>query len=338
MTKRPAATASPREVLLSLLKAQGGDWVSGQLLAERTAMTRSAVWKQVEVLREEGYGIEALTHRGYRLLDIPDKLLPYEIRAGLGTRTLGRREIRYAETTASTNQTAKEMAAGGAPEGTLVVAEGQTRGRGRLERGWFSPPAGGLYASLILRPALPPVEAHHLVLLAAVAVAEALLGATGLKVSVKWPNDLMAGGRKIAGILTEAATQMDAVDYVVIGLGLNVNIPPERFPEELRPAATSLLAQTGRVTSRALLMRRILESLEASYDAFREGGFAPIRTRWMSLMDMEGARVSIRTMAGRYTGEVSDFDPDGFLILRDETGTERRFCSGDVTLLKGGER
>ena len=323
---------------MALLKAHGGDWVSGQLLAEQTAMTRSAVWKQIGVLREEGYGIEALTRRGYRLCDVPDRLSPLEIRDGLGTRVLGQREIRYAKTTESTNQTAKELAAVGAPEGTLVVAEGQTRGRGRLDRRWFSPPAGGLYVSLILRPAFPPAEAHRLVLVAAVAVAEALNGVTGLKVGVKWPNDLMAGGRKIAGILTEAAVQMDAVDYVVIGLGLNVNIPEEQFPEELRPAATSVLAQTGRAVSRALLMRRILESLEACYEACREGGFAPLRARWMALMDMAGARVSIRTMAGSFTGEVVDFDQDGFLILRDEAGTDRRFYSGDVTLLKGVPR
>jgi BirA family biotin operon repressor/biotin-[acetyl-CoA-carboxylase] ligase len=157
-------------------------------------------------------------------------------------------------------------------------------------------------------------------------------------VSVKWPNDLMVGGRKLAGILTETATQMDAVEYVVIGLGLNVNIPRERFPEELRSVATSILAETGRVTSRAFLMRRILESLETSYQAFRVEGFAPVRSRWKSLMGMEGARVTIRTMAGSYTGEFADVDPDGFLILRDETGSERRFCSGDVTLLKGRGR
>lgn len=338
MTKRPAPPASSRDVLLALLKTRGEAWVSGQFLAERTGMTRSAVWKQVEALRGEGYGIEAVTRRGYRLLTVPDRLLPYEIRDGLGTRILGRQEIRYAETMASTNQTAKELAARGAPEGTLVAADGQSRGRGRLDRRWFSPPHGGLYVSLILRPTLPPSQVHQLVLLAATAVAEALHGATGLRVGVKWPNDLMIGGRKLGGLLAEAATQMDAVEYAVLGLGLNVNLPRERFPEELRPAATSLLAETGRVVSRTALLRRILESLEASYQALRRDGLSPLRARWESLMGLEGAQVSIRTTAGSYTGQVAGVDADGFLLLRDERGAERRFCSGDVTLLKGSPR
>jgi len=322
-----------RERLLALLKRHPGEWVSGQSLAESTAMTRAAVWKQVNALKEEGYEIEAVTRHGYRLQRIPDRLLIQEIRDGLGTRMMGRGEIRHLETTASTNQTAKAMAAAGAAEGSLVVAEHQSQGRGRLDRSWFSPAGQGLYASLILRPSLPPGKASSLVLVMAVAVAEALGEATGLKVTIKWPNDILVDGRKMAGILAELATQMDAVDYMVIGLGLNVNIDAEDFPAAIRPTATSVLIETGRPFSRVVLLRRILETFEARYLGFQTAGFAPILARWKSLADMTGRPVAVHTLGGSYRGTVAGFDDDGFLILRDEKGGTTRLVSGDVQML-----
>jgi BirA family biotin operon repressor/biotin-[acetyl-CoA-carboxylase] ligase len=322
-----------RERLLELLKRQRGEWISGERLAEWTAMTRAAVWKQIAALKAEGYGIDALTRQGYRLQELPDKLLVPEIRDGLGTRTMGQGEIRHLETAASTNLTAKEMAAAGAAEGSLVVAEHQSRGRGRLDRSWFSPAGQGLYASLILRPLLPPGKASSLVLVMAVAVAEALRETTGLPVTIKWPNDILAGGRKMAGILAELATQMDAVDYMVIGLGLNVNIAAEDFPADIRTTATSVRRETGRPFSRVLLLRRILERFEALYLDFQTAGFAPILARWKSLADMLGRPVAVHTVGGSYRGTVAGFDDDGFLILRDEQGGERRLISGDVQML-----
>jgi BirA family transcriptional regulator, biotin operon repressor / biotin---[acetyl-CoA-carboxylase] ligase len=173
LANRIAGPGSTREAVLARLRAHAGEWVSGQVMADGTGMSRAAVWKQIGSLRAEGYGIEAVTHRGYRLRDIPDVLLPAEIRHGLGTKTIGQGEIRHDERTTSTNDVAKEMAALGAAEGSLAVAEEQTRGRGRLARTWFSPPGGGLYVSIVLRPVLLPVHAARLVPLAAVAVADA---------------------------------------------------------------------------------------------------------------------------------------------------------------------
>jgi BirA family biotin operon repressor/biotin-[acetyl-CoA-carboxylase] ligase len=327
------AGGSSRDVVLALLKRQPGEWVSGQVLAKRTAMTRTAVWKRIGVLRAAGYGIEALTRKGYRLQEIPDRLLASEIRDGLRTRTMGQGEIRHLETAASTNQTAKEMAGGGTAEGSLVVAEQQSRGRGRLDRGWFSPAAQGIYASLIIRPLLPPSEASRLVLLTAVAVAEALEKATGLKATIKWPNDILVGGRKIAGILTELAMEMDAVNYMVIGLGLNVNIGKADFPEAIRPAATSVLIETGNPFSRVLLLRRFLEAFEAHYRLLGQSGFEPILARWKSLTAMTGRQVAVQTVGGSYRGRVIGFDRDGFLILQDEKGAKMRLVSGDVQML-----
>ena len=322
-----------KEILLEELKHGQDAWVSGQLLSERLAMTRSAVWKQVAALREEGYEIEAVPRKGYRLNGVPDLLLMQEIGDGLATRVFGRTQMRYFRQTDSTNLRAKELAAQGAPEGTLVVAERQTHGKGRRQRVWFSPLQQGIYASLILRPAIAPTEAPRMTLLAAVAVADTLLALTPLEATIKWPNDILVRNRKIAGILTEVSTGMDAVDYMVVGLGLNVNIPADDFPEAIRPQATSILAETGAVFSRSLLLRRYLEKFEHYYDIIHDQGFEPVLRRWKALTEMLGRRVRVDMIGTHIAGEVFDFDGDGFMIIRDEGGRLVRIFSGDVTLL-----
>lgn len=333
MNKTTYGAHPSREIMLYHLKRKRGDWVSGQFLGEQIAMTRTAVWKQIGALKKEGYVIASSPRKGYRLLEVSERMLISEIRDGLKTRIIGRGEARHYEQTDSTNNRAKEMAARGAAEGTLVIAEGQTKGRGRRDRRWFSPPAQGIYASLILRPSLLPSEASRLVLLTSVAVVEALIATTALNATIKWPNDILVGGRKIAGILIEIATEMDAVDYAVIGLGVNVNIPGDQFPEEFRPQATSIFAETGKPFSRVLFLRRFLESFECYYDLLQTLGLGPIMTRWKEMTDMLGKRVSVRTIGGHYTGKVVDVDQDGFLILRDEKGDSMRIVSGDVTIL-----
>jgi BirA family transcriptional regulator, biotin operon repressor / biotin---[acetyl-CoA-carboxylase] ligase len=336
MTGKTAATGhtpSNRDVMLDLLKRQQGEWISGQILAGRLSMTRAAIWKKVGILRDEGYRIDSLPHKGYRLMDIPDRLLVQEIREGLQTSVMGQPGIYRFERTDSTNRRAKEMAAGGAAEGTLVIAETQTQGRGRLDRPWFSPPGENICASLILRPSLPPPSASRMVLLAAVAVAETLIQTVGLPAAIKWPNDVLVKGKKIAGILVEMAVEMDAVDYMVIGLGLNVNTPVEHFPEEIRGSATSVLAETGKPFPRGLLLRRLLEQFDREYGTFRVSGFDPIIARWKAMTNMIGRRIVIRTIDGSHSGVVIDFDQDGFLILRKDRGGEMRFFSGDVTIM-----
>ncbi|MCL2669214.1 MAG: biotin--[acetyl-CoA-carboxylase] ligase, partial [Syntrophaceae bacterium] len=218
--------------------------------------------------------------------------------------------------------------------GSLVVAEYQDQGRGRLERRWFSPAGAGLCLSLLLRPSLLPSESSRLVLLTAVAVAEALREVADINARIKWPNDLLVGGKKIAGILAELAMEMDAVDYMVIGLGINVNTDADGFPEEIRSTATSVLRETGRPFSRVLLLRRILEAFERWYGCFCELGFAPILAKWKSLTDMVGRPVAVHTAGGSYRGQVAGFDRDGFLILRDGQGKKKRLVSGDAQLLE----
>ncbi len=338
MTTADTGSARGRELLLYHLKEGRGKWVSGQFLSERMAMTRSAVWKQIGALKADGYGIESSTRKGYRLVGVPDLLRIEEVRHGLRTRVLGRTEARHYRETDSTNSRARELAAGGAPEGTLVVAEGQSHGRGRRQRTWFSPPFLGIYASLVVRPAIPPGEAPRMAILTAVAVADALRSETGLPATIKWPNDILAGGRKIAGILLELATDMGAVDYLVIGVGINVNVPSGLFPPEIRPLATSVLAETGRELPRVGLLRRCLESLEAWYGRFTAEGFAPVLARWKDMSRMIGQRVVVQVPGRDLAGIVTDVDENGFLLLRDDGGRDHRIFSGDVSFPSGTEK
>jgi BirA family biotin operon repressor/biotin-[acetyl-CoA-carboxylase] ligase len=260
-------------------------------------------------------------------------LLADEIREGLNTNVFGKREIIYFRETDSTNIRAKYLAGDGAPEGTVVVAEMQTQGKGRKGRSWFSPAGDGIYTSVILRPPIPPNEAPKLTLMASVAVAEALLSLTSLKIKIKWPNDILITGRKVAGILTEISTDMDRIDYVVIGVGVNVNTPRKSLRPDIRQTATSVFMETGKVFPRIALLRAFLEWLEIYYEAFKTKGFDPILNRWRHLADIIGQRISVDLMDSVRVGKVLDVDKDGFLILQDREGTIERIISGDVTLL-----
>lgn len=264
----------------------------------------------------------------------PDLLLPEEIRDGLKTSTFGRGRIDYCAVIDSTNVRARAIADQGAPEGTIVVAETQLEGKGRRGRSWFSPAGEGIYVSVILRPRVPPSEAPQLVLLAAVAAAEALLAHTALPVSVKWPNDILVGGKKVAGILTEMRLAEDRIDHVVIGMGVNVNTPAEGLPPEIAAIATSLRAETGQTFSRVGLLRTYLEKLEGWYALFRERRFESIRERWLELARIIGKQVKIAGLDRTYEGEVVDIDPNGFLILKTPDGGVQRILAGDVSMIE----
>jgi BirA family biotin operon repressor/biotin-[acetyl-CoA-carboxylase] ligase len=320
-------------LLLRSLRAQQGQWISGAVLCRQLQVSRTAVWKHIGALKTFGYRIESSPRRGYLLREIPDRLVPQELREGLQTTVIGRAEIHYFPCTESTNRQAKTLAGGGAPSGTLVLAEEQTAGRGRRGRSWFSPPGAGIYLSVILRPDITPQEAPRFALATAAAVAAAVQETTLVETRIKWPNDILAGGRKLGGILTEAVLEMDRVEYLIIGLGLNVNLDRIDFPQDLRETATSIQAETGRWTSRIVLTRRILESLETTYHEYRQRGFAPILQRWEALTEMKGRRVAVDVMGRTYTGEVTHFDADGCLVIREAGGEAMRLFSGDVNYL-----
>jgi len=320
-----------KDQILLHLEERKGNWVSGESLTRKLAVSRSTIGRHITQFKKDGYPIESSPKTGYLLQKTTDLLTPREIRDCLETKVLGKRDIAYFTETDSTNTRAKNLAVGGAPEGALVLSEKQTRGRGREERNWFSPSRDGIYLSLVLRPAIPPGEAPRITLLTAVAVAEALLSLTRLKIAIKWPNDILVGGKKLAGILTEIGTQGDSIDYVVVGLGLNVNMP--RFPDDIRDKATSMLIETGKRFSRVKVIREYLKWYEAYYEVFKNIGFEPIRKRWRELTNMIGQQITVEMIDKRYSGEVQDIDKDGALIITDRTGKSHRIIFGDVTVI-----
>ena len=308
-----------------------GSWISGQELAASLGISRAAVWKAVASLRAEGYEIEA-SKRGYRLSALPDLLTEDLIREGLRTELLGRRII-AAEALPSTNAEAKRFAA--SEEGTVVIAEVQTAGRGRMERSWHSP-QGGVWMSVILKPQIPPAQAFRVNIAAAVAVARALEGLYGLEVKIKWPNDLMVGGRKVSGILTEVGADMDRREYAVVGIGINANLDPAALPEGWR--ATSISTELGRKVLRAELVQRVLEEVEGACEEM-EASTDLLLEEWSIRSATLGRRVRIVTRVCEFEGLAEALQADGSLAVRRDGGLLERVIAGDcVHLRPAGDR
>lgn len=319
--------------VLRLLKESYPEYVSGEMVCKSLGVSRTAVWKYIQGLRADGYDIEAQPHSGYRLRSVPDRLYPNEISAGLTTSLIGR-EIYYFDSVDSTNRKAKELAAGGAPDGAVVVAEEQVGGKGRLGRGWFSPHGQGVWCSVILRPEVLPVDAPPLTMLAAVAVARAIKTTTGIEAGIKWPNDLLISGKKICGILTELNAEMEKINYLVLGMGLNANIEPQDIPEELKDVATSLKIETGQSVSRINIIRSLLMELEELYMLWLREGFAPVLAQWKQMCVTLNCPVRVSTVRDSWEGWTEDVDETGALILRLPDGTLQRLVAGEISLRK----
>ncbi|MDT8421050.1 MAG: biotin--[acetyl-CoA-carboxylase] ligase [Desulfuromonadales bacterium] len=323
---------SSRDQILSLFRRRGGEFLSGQEISQTLNISRAAVWKQVEQLRDLGFEIEARRSLGYRLLKGPDLLLAEDITAGL------QGEIGWTLTclaeTGSTNEDLRLMAEQGAAEGTVLVADRQSAGRGRLGRRWESPAGINLYCSILLRPQIPPQQAPQLTFLSAVATAEALIGTFGLPVRVKWPNDLLVNGRKIAGMLNEMSAESEQVHFVLLGIGVNLNMQANQFPEDLRYPATSVLLERGTSVPRLAFVRSLLEKIDECYREYREEGFRVIRRRWEGLSDLLDQAVRVDLNPGIREGVVVGLDEDGALRLQLENGEVERILAGDVVPLK----
>ncbi len=322
---------SNEEMILSFLAEGGDDFVSGAALSDKLGLSRAAVWKHVETLRRLGYRIDAQPSRGYRLIEVPDRLTSLELAPLLSTRELGR-EIHHFETTGSTNAEAWRLAEEGAINGEVVIAEHQTEGRGRRGRTWVSPKGSNLYLSGVLRPEIPPARAAELTLLAAVALAETLREA-GAPATIKWPNDVQIDGRKVAGILTELSADVDRVHFIVLGIGVNLNTAPRDFPPDVAEVATSLMAARGQPVPRALFTAALLTSLEAWLDRWADQGFGPVRSAWRKLSSTLGQEVLVRSDANELRGVAEDIDDSGALLLRVGNKLERVFA-GDVEQLR----
>jgi BirA family transcriptional regulator, biotin operon repressor / biotin---[acetyl-CoA-carboxylase] ligase len=328
----PAEPAGSEELVLAFLAEAGDEFVSGEAISDKLGLTRTAVWKHVNALRDQGYRIDAVPARGYRLAAIPDRLTALELRPLLNTHDVGQ-VLHCFEELPSTSDRAKDLADDGAGHGEVVIAETQTAGRGRRGRPWVSPPRRNVYFSVVLRPDLPPSRAAELTLVASLAVCDAVRLAGVPAAGIKWPNDVLAHGRKLAGILTELAAEPDQVHWVVVGVGVNVNARREDFPAELQDQATSVLLERGEPAPRALFAAACLTALEGWVDVHAEQGFAPIRAAWRERSVTLGREVRVLADGRDVVGTAIDIDDQGALLVRTEAGTER-ILAGDVQLLR----
>jgi BirA family biotin operon repressor/biotin-[acetyl-CoA-carboxylase] ligase len=313
-----------------LVALEGRSWRSGAEIARALGVSRAAVWKRIAVLRRQGYEVEALAGKGYRLLRVTDRLLPAEVQRGFRPRRL-RGEIVYRDEVDSTNALAATLARRGAVEGTVVIAERQSAGRGRLGRTWESPGHLNLYCSVILRPPMPPSDVPQLALVAAVAAAEAIERTIDApKPAIKWPNDVLLDGRKAVGILTELDAETERVRFVILGIGVNLNARLGDFPPELRRKATSLALAAGRQIDRAAFTATLLNRLDRAYVRFLAGGFVALKNDYDAYHCLPGR--AVRVEGGQsFAGVVRGVDRDGALLV-EQRGVARRVIAGEVTL------
>ena len=319
-----------RAAIISLLRQHAGKYFSGEEMSRQLGVSRTAVWKHIQQLKLDGYIIESSSRLGHRLVQESDQLLPASICSRLNTKKLGS-EIHYFSETGSTNNEAKIKAIKNCPEGTLVIAEAQSGGRGRLSRGWFAPFAKGIYFSLVLRPPFRPHDAPKCTLMAAVAVNRALRTMTGISCGIKWPNDILCQGRKLVGILTEMSAEMDAINYVVLGIGINVNMAEADFPAELKPIATSVSIEAGRPISRLDLFLEVLNHIESTYMEVLHSGFGPVLQEWRQNSVTLGQTVDVLEPDRMFTGRAIDIDTEGALLVQTAQGVER-VIAGDVSI------
>lgn len=332
------------EKFFSLLKeAPAGGFVSGQALARHTGTSRSAVWKNIARLRQCGYPIESLHGKGYRLAGTTESPVPWELYRMLGTSFIGKKNIIYRQSVESTQSLAiaiaEKQAGSENSNGTVVIAEQQSSGRGRMKRRWASP-RGGLWLSVVLRPAIPTAASTMLPFVAAVAVCDAIRAAAGLDARLKWPNDVMIGGKKVAGILLDLSAEADVVNYAVIGIGVNANVEISKIKierEKDRPPATSLQDELGHKVNRLHLAKLLLEELERYCLVLESRGPKAIADEWRRRSGMLGMRVQVVTRqhrgGERQSGTAMDIDDDGSLRVRLDDGREIAVVSGDVSVI-----
>jgi BirA family biotin operon repressor/biotin-[acetyl-CoA-carboxylase] ligase len=319
--------------ILSALRANP-DGVSGTELAEQLRVSRAAVWSRIEELRQIGYDISASPHFGYRLVSSPDALHADDLLARLGKTKIIGRDIRVFKQTTSTNDVIEKLARDGVKEGVVVFAESQTKGRGRLGRKWISPARKGLWFSILLRPDLRPQETTQLTVASATALRRAIFSETNLQPEIKWPNDILIGGKKVAGILTELSAELDRVKHVILGIGVDVNLNANELPPELRKSATSLKIESGKTIDRADLAAAILRELDFDYTRACGHFFADVADEWEEHCATIGKNVAVQIGGRKIRGRAESLDDDGALLLRTEHGRLETITGGDVTLEK----
>ncbi|UVI32426.1 biotin--[acetyl-CoA-carboxylase] ligase [Paenibacillus spongiae] len=314
--------------IIEMLEQQEGQYVSGEAISRELGMSRTAIWKKMKKLEELGYRIEASRRLGYRLAGKPAKLTVSELLGKLQDSSFIR-TVKLFDAVDSTQNIAQRLAEEGAPEGTLVIAEQQTNGRGRMGRNWISPPGKGVWMSLILRPSLPLQFAPQLTLLAAVALCRALKELAPLDIGIKWPNDLLVGGKKISGILLESSAEDERIRYVVAGIGISVNLTEDDYPEALRDTATSLRIELGNELDRTEIIAAFIRHFQQLYTLYQQEGFSPIQSLWEALSVTLNKPVKLLTPAGQVEGTPIGLSESGALIVRKPDGAQTLVFSAE---------
>jgi BirA family biotin operon repressor/biotin-[acetyl-CoA-carboxylase] ligase len=306
--------------------------ISGETISNELGITRSAVWKNIKELRLMGYEIQSSQKEGYRLVHSSSKLLPYEIHKKLRTSTIGK-QIRYFGHTPSTNSIGKQILMDGDPakiHGTVIIAEEQTGGVGRMGRAWISP-AGGIWITILLKPRIPVDHVFMITMAGSVAIARAIRKEFGLGALIKWPNDIFIGKKKIGGLLLELSAEADTVHYCILGIGIDVNNPVKDFAAELQRDITSISAEVGHEIDRASFLARILKEFENRFQLVESGEYEAVTQEWKSLSATLENRVLIRTLKNSFEGEAIDIDEFGALIVKKDNGKLERVIAGDCT-------
>jgi BirA family biotin operon repressor/biotin-[acetyl-CoA-carboxylase] ligase len=316
--------------ILTFFRKNKDKFVSGEAISASMGVSRANVWKYIKKLKNDGYTIEAVSRSGYKLKGVPDKLFSYEIDGALKTRRMGKKAIYHYETIPSTNDRAYELAEDGAAEGTIVVAESQTKGKGRIGRSWVSPKGGGVYMSIVLRPDIETNEIPTLTLITALSMVRAIKETCSLSGLIKWPNDILINDKKVCGILTEIKAQPDRVDFMVLGIGINVNTAGGKLP----PEGTSLKAEKGEAISRIQIVKSFLENFEKDYIKLGEKGFSSLRGECKKFSLVLDKKIRIEEHHRKIEGIAKDIDEKGALIVKTKLGKMERVFSGDVLLCR----
>ncbi len=324
-------TLNAKHELLKRLFEANGQPVSGQEIADAFGLSRTAIWKYVKELEKEGYEIGTIRKKGYYLVTVPDRVNEANVKKYLQTNLYGS-TIHYFDTCESTQFIAHKEAQSGAPDGTVIISEEQTSGKGRMSRPWASAAQKGIWMSIILRPKLTPQQAPQMTLVAAVAVTRAIQEVTGIEPSIKWPNDILVDGKKVTGILTELQADPDRIKAVILGIGMNVN--QTDFPSDLETIATSLKMILGKSVNRAQLIAKILQFLEQYTKLYETEGFVPIKLLWESYSNTAGRRIRAVMLNETIEGTALGISNDGMLELKLDDGTVRGIYSADIELRK----
>ncbi|WP_085992049.1 biotin--[acetyl-CoA-carboxylase] ligase [Oceanobacillus senegalensis] len=320
---------STRNKLIEILSNNKDQYISGQDLSEKLQISRSAIWKHMNELKKDGYEIEGKSKKGYRIIQFPNKLSENTIKWGLKTNWLGK-EVIHRESVNSTQIIAHDAARDGFPNGTIVVADEQTKGRGRITRSWHSRRDKGMWLSMVLRPEIEPNLAPQLTLLTATVLAEVLESYTNIKPQIKWPNDILVNKRKVAGILTEMQAEQDRIWYVIIGVGLNVNHNEKELSEVIKREATSLKLETNKEWALKEIIQEFLHTFEKSYEYYLENGFSNIKRKWEHYGFKIGQEISIKTFNEEWNAPFLGISEDGALVTKTIDGNTTKLYSAEI--------